>query len=280
MGFLDTMIFGYRTIRDAVDAEYTQRSKLKFVGATVADDSVNGVTTVTVTPGSGVSAGAQYQVQTSDGAAGFVAPANVFAKASQLIVGALASVAATGRIVFPYVASETLIGRKDSGAVDRSVIRASGGDELTFGDVNHHTATEGDIVSWRTNGGSTTPLQASDTVIKHGLPSLGDTAQTSPYGGDGYVEVDDANADHVLTATEYSHKMIRLVPSTPATNAIRVITLPGVASDDAAYCKHVSNATGTGYDIHIASSGGGSTVAIADAAGAWVRISTAGAVAL
>lgn len=50
MGFLDTLIFGYRQIVDGSNALVLQRNQLKFVGAaSVADDPVNARTVVTLT---------------------------------------------------------------------------------------------------------------------------------------------------------------------------------------------------------------------------------------
>lgn len=71
MGVLDAMIFGYRTIRNASNADALRRSVLKFVGATVTDDPITGATVITITGGGGSSVGANNAVQSSDGAGAF-----------------------------------------------------------------------------------------------------------------------------------------------------------------------------------------------------------------
>lgn len=71
MSFLDTLIYGYRTILNGGVA-VTQRNKVNFVGCTVADNPTTGATDVTPAGGGGgSSAGADGDVQIGDGASGF-----------------------------------------------------------------------------------------------------------------------------------------------------------------------------------------------------------------
>lgn len=53
MSLLDTLIYGYRQIIDSANVKMLQRSNVKYVGATIADDPVNNQTVITVTGGGG-----------------------------------------------------------------------------------------------------------------------------------------------------------------------------------------------------------------------------------
>lgn len=66
MGFLDTLIYGYRTILSG-GVEVTRRNKVNFVGCTVADNPTTGATDVTP-PGGGASVPPAVAMRSSAGA--------------------------------------------------------------------------------------------------------------------------------------------------------------------------------------------------------------------
>lgn len=106
-------------------------------------------------------------------------------------------------------------------------------------------------------------------------PIKGDTNTSSPWGHDGEVTIDMADANYTATAAEYANGVIKNGAATVQT-AARTLTMPN-ATDANSYVKFYKNLNGGGFDLVVTDVAAGNTVAIADGFGAWVGIDAQGA---
>ncbi len=114
------------------------------------------------------SSGASTQVQTADGAGGFSAPANVFAGAGYISLGATPATA--GIIRIPYVATDTIIGGIDSGGADRAIISRSAANVIQFGNANQATDVYGTTL--RLYGTSTLVITLTSASVAVNVPKV------------------------------------------------------------------------------------------------------------
>jgi hypothetical protein len=97
---------------------------------------------------------------------------------------------------------------------------------------------------------------------------------------DGYAEIDMNNANYTLTAEQASCRMIRVVAGSTPHSATRTLFFPTVATNAAAYVRHVHNANGQAQSITVAKTGGGTTVNLADGNGDFYGVTPAGVIDL
>ncbi len=93
--------------------------------------------------------------------------------------------------------------------------------------------------------------------------------------GRGAVELDMLNATYVLTEAEAAFAIL-VNGDTTAMTAGRTLKLPNVARMEDAYMKFVRNDNGAGFAVTVIDETGGTSVAIADARGAWVWVTPTG----
>jgi hypothetical protein len=100
-------------------------------------------------------------------------------------------------------------------------------------------------------------------------PRIGDGAV---YASEGGIGINIADANLTLTNAQYIYSAL-LFSSTPATTAIRTITLPAPPNAASNYWKFVSNGCAHAITLTI---GSGSTLSITSGHSAWVRVQTDG----
>ena len=167
---------------------------------------------------------------------------------------------AIGRVRVPYAASDTIIGIKDSAAVDRSLISRLSANQYAIGE---QTA----FMDLNVNGGTikllgTTGVQIASPgladyslviltagQIDVGKPMVGYAAQSSPFSVHGKTTVATA-PPFTLAAADYAKDAIMLSSNTSGT-----VTFPS-ATDATAYYKTVIVSGTTGKTL---SNGGAST---------------------
>lgn len=129
MSWLDDLLYGYRTIRNALGADSPTRAALKIVGATVADDPTTGATIITIAGGTPLATLA---------GAGFVHVDSTDAQNPVVSLSPAPTAAAT---------PETLVARDASGDAFFADVYASNGFVATAGgnlDLHQATAVGGD----------------------------------------------------------------------------------------------------------------------------------------
>lgn len=169
MGFLDDLIYGIRDVFDGSNVQYARRSAIKFVGATVVDDSVNARTTVTFSGTTPTGTGLVHVVGgVLSGAASLLVDADVSGSAAI----AYAKLNLAGGIVNADVnASAAIAGTKINPAFGSQAITTSGAITTSAGDI---TATAGSLIGLRAILGGGTPA----TVGTIRLPYNGASAVT------------------------------------------------------------------------------------------------------
>jgi hypothetical protein len=98
------------------------------------------------------------------------------------------------------------------------------------------------------------------TTIQMGVPIVGLTAFSSPYGVHGHVSIAFPGATLTRTTTAAEYALSSQV-FTGARTAASLVTYPAPASDAAAYYKWVQNSTTGGFNLTI-TTGAGATVAL------------------
>lgn len=116
---------------------------------------------------------------------------------------------------------------------------------------NRTNAFQGDIIANIVTGGAFRVesqaaqnyiIEASTSLVRCGMPVVGHTSQSSPYGVHGFVTFAfAADANYVVTAAQYALDQIKF--TTGAITAGRTVTFPAPATDAASYEKTVWNGT-------------------------------------
>ncbi len=202
----------------------------------------------------GGSTGASGQVQTSDGAGGFSAPANVLAGASFVSIGA--TPATSGALRIPNAAFVSA--RNAGNSADVPLVSIDASNYVTVGNPvgnayfqNQHGGND-TILSQTSNG---IVMRITAGVIGFSLPVCGGSAAVGAVDGSAAVAVAAANI--TLNVAQYS-RALQWFTGAPA--AQRIITYPLPASDDASYSKRVIvDTTVSGLRF---TNGGGTTVDI------------------
>jgi hypothetical protein len=186
-------------------------------------------------------------LRASNGPAGGILSARNFAGTQDL---AIINVDASNNIVFGDTTSNgngaslhgggNGIGTVDGYHVTLDALNAAGHADITAGGVRGIRVTQ------------------SSTAM--GLPAIGDSLVSSPYGVHGHVSIAfaGATATRTMTAAEYA---LSSQVFTGARTAAFTATYPAPASDAAAYYKWVQNSTTGGFNATI-STGAGATVAL------------------
>ncbi len=191
----------------------------------------------------GASAGSSGQVQTSDGAGGFSAPANVLAGAGYISVGA--TPATFGSFRFRNGATFG-IASKNTAATDVNIahVTASDGCEVwgTTAAYGHLILNIGSGALILMTSAAVNALTVSAANVMPGVPIVGYTPASSPYGAHGGVLFAFASdADYTVTAAQYSLDYLHFTSGSWTTG--RTITLPAPATKAVGYYKTIRNAT-------------------------------------
>lgn len=171
-----------------------------------------------------------------------------------------------------------------SGGADYNFFRFGGG-AIRWGDVNHVTVHYGyynDHVADGTNGyhafsfGALDAMKVVPTAIKAGVPIIGDTVPSSPYGVHGVGIQAMADANQTPSASVYCYGTIR---TTGANTANRDLVLPA-ATDAAGYTKVIENqctSNGGTFMLRIKDSGAGTVVYIPNSSTVTIKMDAGGA---
>lgn len=212
--------------------------------------------------GGSSSAGAINLIQTSDGAGGFLAPANLKGGAGFISYSATPSTVGFMRV--GYVAADTIIGIKDSAAADRALVSRSSANINQFGNTSQGTdihATTITIFSASTDtfiyGASAQGIRLSGTQMLNSRPIIG---SGSVYGVHGAFISAMTDANYVVPVTEYIFDTIE-VPATLVLTGNRDFTLPTPATEATSYSKFISNQNTSVFSLVI-KNGGGATVTL------------------
>lgn len=183
--------------------------------------------------------------------------------------------ATIGAIRFPYndgATADQLIAVKDSGGVDRNVLKYGGGDTFEWGHVGANCYINGSSIQLISQSSTFAMYWASTitgysyTVGGYVFYSTGSTwgwgvprhGYNTPYASEGRAAQAMADADQVLPASVYSRAIVQL---TGALTVARTATFPHPASEDASYVKFIWNDC-TGAQVTI-STGTGGTISLA-----------------
>lgn len=214
----------------------------------------------TLSSGSASSGGAG-QVQTSDGAGGFSAPADVLAGADFVSIGT--TPATTGSLRFAKASSYYF---RDSGNTsDMVAVFSDGTDQLfigsnaSFGERAFYTYLRSAIGTY-IGVGSTDVLAFASTATKSTNPVIG---YASPYGAHGgVIYAFAADASYTLSAAEYVYQRIKF--NAGSWTAGRTVTFPAPGFTYDGYGKSIWNNTGFTMTI---STGTGTTKTLATGLG-------------
>jgi hypothetical protein len=191
--------------------------------------------------------------------------------------------ATAGVLRIPYSASDTVIGAKDSGGVDRAIISRPFADYNQFG----YAAAQQKVV-WYSSSSTLGDGAGIETALfaipvwRHETgktlntnPIIGFATYSSPYGVHGTVVSSMTDANYASPAAEYIYDQIEIPAAAPLT-AGRQYRLPTPASDAASYTKEFANLHAMQQVIVTRADGAGTTVTLTSGQKAMVRVRPAG----
>lgn len=232
--------------------------------------NANDVTIAATGGGSGsASVGSSGQVNTSDGAGGWLAPSNVFAGANFVAIGA--TPAGTGRLRVPYsLPYDCYIANKDSGGVDRAVLGCAAA-AITLGDYATHDVYLGGqsvvantAIQYAVYVGGVAKSAFGANEQRHATPRLGLNA---PFASEGRSLI-TAAPPHTLSAAEYSYAETAFADASAGT-----YTFPTLSAYEQVNFKWLTNLSATTKTI---TNGGATTYSLAAGEQAWIKFSPDG----
>lgn len=246
MSFLDTLIYGYREIRNATIA-VTRRNAINFTaGLTAVDNPTTKTTDVSAAAAAAPPTGTGFRhvtVNVEDATAKLVDVTNP----AHVDVSKVLPVAQGGTNLAAVGAALQIL-RTNAGATDLEFV---------------------DLIGTLILGG------AVDQVLTSDGTSVVYTKTSNRNRVEGESTVDMADGDYTASAGEANATIITNGSASPQT-ADRTLFLP-TAADAAAYSRFVRNANGQGFNVVVQDVAAGTTVTIADGFGAWVGIHGVGA---
>lgn len=281
-------------VRAAIDAEVDAQATaavtpslrdVKLVRIALGDAQTDAVALLFTNgaPSAGAgSAGAVGEVQTADGAGGFAAASDVVAGAGFITIGAPGLHALSGLVRARGATAQTLLAVRDTlDTDDLEALSVDAGGNLYVGTGTSFAAarqfSQINIYALAAVGlglGGTTYAYLYSGNNETWRPHVGSVTAASPWGAvDGRGTVVPANAPKVLTAAEFSR---RVVVFSGAMTATRAMTFPLPTSEDEAYERVIDASAASGAFFIRCSVGVGGVVDVAATKKAILQFTSAG----